>query len=211
MSDAIRHRALHVKLGLVRFVSHIDLINYYSRLLVRAGLAFAFTEGYNPKARFEFGPALSSGIESLAECFDFYLPEPADPEALKDRLNAKGVPGLAIGKILVAPKAKIARSLVGAEFRVTMRPAEDGDPAGVEAVLAAALDGALGRDGRVPEGLLEKVGLESREGDAVHLSFVTRFADGRFASPRALEALPGAEKVVFRHLKRSVAWKDDRG
>jgi len=60
------------KTGLMRFVGHIDLINYFERIFLRSKLKPVFSEGFNPRPRMQFSGALTLGIESVCELLEFY-------------------------------------------------------------------------------------------------------------------------------------------
>lgn len=199
-AEPVRHRMRHVKRGLARFVSHIDLIHYFSRLAARARVPVAFTEGFNPKPKFEFGPALSTGIESDCEWLDLFLPAPADPAALVAALARCGVPDLAIVECVVAPPAKLSRSLVELEYRTEIAP--DGEEAcDLPAFLAGATVAALEGAGIAAPGFVTAVEPLPAEGAAAALRFVTAHRDGRALSPRLLEKLPAAAGLRFHHRK----------
>lgn len=200
--DPVRHRLRHGKTGLARFVSHIDLIHYFSRLMARARVPLSFTEGFNPKPKFEFGPALSTGIESLCEYVDFFLDAPAEPDELLPALVAAGVPDLAVTEAFVAPPGKLSRALVASRFRVEVAsPAGEGP---LSAFLAAASPAALESSAIAAPGFVTEVALEKRDGDGAVLHFSTRHIDGRALSPKLLEKLPEAAPLSFRYLKTLV-------
>lgn len=52
------------KLGIMRFVSHLDLMRLFQRALRRAGIPVAFSEGFNPHIKLKVIPALKLGVES---------------------------------------------------------------------------------------------------------------------------------------------------
>lgn len=68
-----RMRARLAKLGLVRFTSHLDFMRTVGRTARRAGIPVALTGGFHPHFKIAFGPALGSGIASVAEYADFSL------------------------------------------------------------------------------------------------------------------------------------------
>jgi len=63
------------KEGRARFLSHLSLIETFSKAVQRAGLPIVFTQGFNPQPRIEILQALSLGVESVAEVASVFLSE----------------------------------------------------------------------------------------------------------------------------------------
>ena len=72
---AIKVRLLMEKKGPLRFISHLDWLRMIYRAISRAGLPVAYSQGFNPKPRVSFGPALPLFTESLCEYVDIDLTE----------------------------------------------------------------------------------------------------------------------------------------
>ena len=89
-----RYRGKFRKQGLLRFLGHLDLSRAMTRGLRRAGVSLVYSQGYNPKPRVAFGPALSVGIFSEAEYIDFESCEPLDAAELCEKLNVNLPDGL---------------------------------------------------------------------------------------------------------------------
>ena len=68
--DKTRLRIRFTKCGDLRWISHRDLARVWERLLRRAGLQLAFSQGFHPKPRISFPSALALGIEALDEVVD---------------------------------------------------------------------------------------------------------------------------------------------
>lgn len=66
-ANKTRLRIRFTKCGDVRWISHRDLARVWERLLRRAGLQLAFSQGFHPKPRISFPSALALGIEALDE------------------------------------------------------------------------------------------------------------------------------------------------
>ena len=79
------------KIGMLQYVSHLDLVRTMSKIVVRAGLPLWYTEGFNPKPKMVFAAPLSIGTESLVEFMDLRLSQKIDPavaiKALNDNLT----------------------------------------------------------------------------------------------------------------------------
>lgn len=89
-----RCRLRFQKSGDLRLVSHIDLLHVFERLLRRAEVPFAFTQGFHPKPNLVFAQALALGVVGLCEVVDLELREPVPAEEILNRLNRQAPPGL---------------------------------------------------------------------------------------------------------------------
>lgn len=100
----MRIRIRFTRLGKVRFTSHRDLARIWERVLRRAELPVARSEGFSPRPKLHFGLALSTGHESLAEYLDVDLVEGTEvdlttlPERLTDVLP-RGLAVTAVGPV----------------------------------------------------------------------------------------------------------------
>lgn len=65
--EKTRLRIRFTKSGDLRWISHRDLARVWERLLRRANLQLAFSEGFHPKPRINFPSALALGVEALDE------------------------------------------------------------------------------------------------------------------------------------------------
>ncbi len=128
-------RVRWTKTGRAVAISHLETMTMFARAFRRASLAVVFTEGFSPKPRLSFGPALPVGVGSLAEYFDAELTVPVPPAELRERLNATLPEGFTIGD--VSPLPKEALSLQDAITQVTWRAAL---PALAAEALTAAAD-----------------------------------------------------------------------
>ena len=81
------------KRGDLRLVSHHDLMRCLERMLRRARVPMATTQGFNPRPKVTFALALGLGIEALREVVDVELFEPWTPADLLARLGACAPPG----------------------------------------------------------------------------------------------------------------------
>ena len=75
------------KLGIMRFVSHLDLMRLLQRALRRAGIPVAFSEGFNPHIKLKVIPALKLGVESSDLKVVLRLKEDFENARLKDLLQ----------------------------------------------------------------------------------------------------------------------------
>jgi len=151
----------------MRFTAHLDLAQAWERLLRRARLPVAYTQGYNPQPRFNLAAALPLGFTSQCEMADIWFDGETILGRLVELLNAAAPPGITVHdawEVDLKEKALQAQ-LLAIEYRVlTTHPA---DLTGrIEALLAAA---SLIRDRRGKEydlrPLVEDVWLDQESGE----------------------------------------------
>lgn len=55
------------KSGAMRFISHIDILRHFTKIMRRANVEVGFSKGFNPHMLLFFSPPLTLGISSIAE------------------------------------------------------------------------------------------------------------------------------------------------
>jgi radical SAM family uncharacterized protein/radical SAM-linked protein len=108
---AVRWRLGYEKLGPAALLGHLDLIRELPRVVRRAGVRTAYSEGFHPKPDMSFGPALSLGVASLDEYVDIKLIGAPDADQLVQRLSAAASGGL---RFVAARKLEPEDASVGA-------------------------------------------------------------------------------------------------
>lgn len=83
----------------LRFLGHHDLLRAWERLLRRADVRPAQTEGFHKRARLNFPSALAVGICGLDEVIELELENEPDLSALAASLDARAPAGLSIVSI----------------------------------------------------------------------------------------------------------------
>lgn len=89
-------RARFKKVGQMRFVSHLEMVEVFLRAFRRAGVPLVFSRGFHPLPRVVFSQALPVGVESLAEYLDCEVQELVDPEGFLRDLNRQLPEGLEV-------------------------------------------------------------------------------------------------------------------
>ncbi len=84
------------KIGIAKYISHLDLNRCMSRAMRRAKIPAWVTEGFNPHLFLTFALPLSLGQEGLQESMDIKLPDDYDLSALPAQLNAVLPEGLEV-------------------------------------------------------------------------------------------------------------------
>lgn len=141
---ARRIRVRYAVKGKVRFLSHRDVARVTERAIKRAGIPVAYSLGYSPRPKVQYGLALSTGYESDGEYIDIYLDPDregvTDPEEMALALTAclpDGLDVTAAGE--VAPgEGSLQDSVESTSWVVHVRKAAHTElPARVDALLAA--------------------------------------------------------------------------
>nr|WP_273701877.1 TIGR03936 family radical SAM-associated protein [Tepidanaerobacter acetatoxydans] len=111
----------------VMFISHLDMIRTFERSFRRTDLPLAFTQGFNPRSRISFTPALSVGITSSSEYMDVEFEETVSPEDAVARLSAVLPEGIQIIKAETADN-KIPLSIVNAATYMVKTALDEENP-----------------------------------------------------------------------------------
>ncbi|HNS52637.1 MAG TPA: TIGR03936 family radical SAM-associated protein [Anaerolineae bacterium] len=74
-TPAQRLRIAYAKGEALRYISHLDLARTWERAFRRAGLPVAYSQGFNPKPRFQIAAALPVGVTGRCELVDVWLTE----------------------------------------------------------------------------------------------------------------------------------------
>lgn len=111
-----RYRIRFRKEGLLRFISHNDLLRAWDRLLRRTGLPLKSTEGFHAKTKLSSPIALALGIEGTDEVLDIELTQPYADEELLRRLRQGAVPGLEMVSVESLPTHGVSSIVTAVEY-----------------------------------------------------------------------------------------------
>lgn len=81
------NRVRFSKLGMAKYISHLDLMRTMQRGLLRAGFEIRHTQGFNPHPHMVFALPLPVGCESMCELMDFELVTERDNAEIVEGLN----------------------------------------------------------------------------------------------------------------------------
>ncbi len=84
------------KMGMSRYVSHLDLMRAMTRAIRRAKVPLWYTEGFNPHPYMTFSLPLSLGMESLCESMDIRIEGDSTNEEVFHMLEGAMPPGIEI-------------------------------------------------------------------------------------------------------------------
>jgi len=126
--------------GPLCYASHLDMLGVWERLLCRARVPVAYTQGYNPHQRLQFAAALPVGYSSECELLDVLLARRMAPLEFAKAVGRQTPAGLTIAcvqEVLVKARA-LQATMREAHYRVRIWARETRPE--VEAALADLLD-----------------------------------------------------------------------
>ena len=110
-------RVFYRKKGAMKFVSHLDMNRFMTRLVNKAKIPIWFTEGFNQHAYFNFAVPLSLGFEGQYEILDLRIIDPEySNEQLVADLNKESIPDIEFVKAN-EPVLKM-KEIAFAEFKI---------------------------------------------------------------------------------------------
>jgi len=89
-------RFIFSKQGILRYISHLDLMRLFMRAMRRADLPLKFSEGFNPHPKLSIKRALKLGLESDNEEATVALKEFINAAEFKERLGQQLPGGITI-------------------------------------------------------------------------------------------------------------------
>ena len=91
-----RYNVTFAKRGYMIFTSHLDMQRLFKRAFKRAGIALAYSQGYNPHPLMSFAQPLSLGYYSECERLEFKTKEDLEPEYITKTLGKCMPEGLVV-------------------------------------------------------------------------------------------------------------------
>lgn len=119
------------KLGVMKFIGHLDIMRYFQKAMRRANIPIAYSAGFSPHQIMSFASPLGVGLTSNGEYMDIELTAPISSKEAIYRLNEQMSEGMQILSFLELPdNAKNAMSSVAAAdytvmFRKEKEPSMD--------------------------------------------------------------------------------------
>jgi len=122
VAEGFRLRVCFRKAGRLRYLSHLETGRAWERAARRAGLPYAVTQGYNPRMKVAFGPALPVGTAGMREYLDITLTRFVPVAQVQEGLRASIVEELAPVECgYVSPtEPSLASRLTIAEYEVEL-------------------------------------------------------------------------------------------
>jgi radical SAM-linked protein len=125
----------------LKYISHLDLARAWERVFRRAGLPMAYSQGFNPRPRFQLAAALPVGVSGQAELLDVWLIESLTPAGVLTMLRPHLPCGLEVQDVAEADlrAPSLQSKLRAADYRAVVHSQEpvEAIQARVGALLAA--------------------------------------------------------------------------
>ena len=100
----MKKRVYFDKFGEMKFISHLDLLRFFDRLLKKSQIPVKYSQGFHPRPKMSFGSPVSLGTEAYDELMDFELESPMSNEEVFERLNSSNVMGFRVNKVEEVPR-----------------------------------------------------------------------------------------------------------
>lgn len=187
------------KEGDAAFLSHRETMRALERALRRSGLPLCYSEGFNPRPKVSFSPALPLGVCASSEYLEVKVTGTADLEIARERMNEALPRGLRVREIRQIPIhiPKLSRWARYGLYRV-----EKEGPGDVEVFyLVLSLTGE--EQGRLRE-VLEEMGMGEMGGDGISVARVGIY-------PSLYEAVEDAGGKALYYDGRSKVFKELEG
>ena len=111
------------KYGVMKFIGHLDIMRYFQKVMRRADIPIAFTQGFSPHMIMSFAQPLGVGVTSDAEYFDIELTEAISSKRAIEQMNKVNVEGIEIVSFVEIPDDKKCSGMTivaGAEYAVSL-------------------------------------------------------------------------------------------
>jgi radical SAM family uncharacterized protein/radical SAM-linked protein len=140
-AQGVRIRLRFEKLGVMRLLSHLEMLTLFSRAVNRAAIPIRFSQGFHPHPKFSFATALSVGVESYAEYMDMEIAPGFGAQAVMSSLNQVLPAGMRISAAEEIPLNSPSLSVIieAVRYRVTV-PEQSGVDLSRKATEFLALD-----------------------------------------------------------------------
>ena len=94
--SVLKIRIKFAKRGAMKFISHLDVMRYFQKVIKRADIDIAYSEGFNPHQIMSFASPLGLGLNSEAEYVDIEVHTTMSTKDAIAKLNEVSVPDMPI-------------------------------------------------------------------------------------------------------------------
>lgn len=121
-------RLMYKKEGRAVYISHLDIMRTFQRVLTRSGVAVKHTEGFNPHPYISIALPLSLGYAGECEFLDMVITDEMTNEEIISRMNGAMPEGITV--IDAYENARPVREIAYSEFDISLEY-DNGVPLGV--------------------------------------------------------------------------------
>lgn len=113
---------VYQKKGEMKFIGHLDLMNFWQKIIRMTKLPMVYSQGFNKKMKINLIQPLTLGMEGLNEYLHLTLNEDKSVEEIKELVLKKQQNKLTIKKIVKVkyPSKWFSKNLVAAVYEVSL-------------------------------------------------------------------------------------------
>lgn len=124
----LKVRVKYSKMGVLRFISHLDVMRLFQKAIRRADLDIAYSGGFSPHQIISFAAPMPLGMTSVGEYFDADFNSVTSTVDMVNRLNEVLPEYAQVSDIVILPeKAKNSMSVVSASDYIVYKNDEAED------------------------------------------------------------------------------------
>jgi len=122
-SMTTRFRVRYSKRGILRYLSHQELMTAILRAIRRAGIPLVYSSGFHPHPVVSFGPALPVGVEGANEYFDIEVYPVVGPDRFMHSLNLELPEGIEVSEVIrISRKVRALSDIINCyEYEVMVK------------------------------------------------------------------------------------------
>lgn len=102
----MRVRIKFTKNGALKFIGHLDVMRFFQKVLRRAGIDVAYSEGFSPHMLMSFAQPLGVCVTSEGEYFDLDLKSAMPSKTMLALINEQMPPEMSVTEIVKIPEDK---------------------------------------------------------------------------------------------------------
>lgn len=117
-------RIKFLKSGALKYIGHLDVMRYFQKLMRRADIPIAYSEGFSPHQIMSFAMPLGIGDESKGEYVDIEISQHISSNEAIRRLNDASVPEIRVLSFREIPDGKAYNamsSITAASYEIRFR------------------------------------------------------------------------------------------
>jgi radical SAM-linked protein len=134
----MRYRSIFSKTKEMRFTGNLDLRRSLERLMRRANIPLAYSQGFNPRPKITLASALPLGYTSEHEVMDFWLKENVQDKKIHEILLEYSPPGFIFHTVnqIESSVKKLQVAIQSAEYEIEMPIGNEGLQGSIDTLLS---------------------------------------------------------------------------
>lgn len=120
-------RMKFIKIGLVKFIGHLDIMRFFQKAVRRAGLDVEYSQGFNPHQIMSFASPLGVGLTSEGEYVDVSFNSLEEKSVVLDKLNGAMNEFIQVTDMVILPEGSknAMASVAAADYLVSLKDGYD--------------------------------------------------------------------------------------